>query len=138
MLGRSAVAVCLSGLQESRAFHAQRIRLMQLTDMLAQHVEQHRHSLSSSSGGGGCSSSGGGGSPGRGGDDDPAAADGTTAAAAKHTAGIDNSLVGCLAKLREPETGELFDHKVGPVTNLTAADCMYCLCCAASTGSKVC
>jgi hypothetical protein len=112
-------------LQESRAFHAQRSRLMQLTDMLAQHVEQHRHPLSSnSSSGGGCSSSGGSSSPGRGGDTAAAAAGaGGEAAAAKHTAGIDSSLVGCLANLREPGSGKLFDHKVGPVTILTAVNC---------------
>lgn len=110
-------------LQESRAFHAQRSRLMQLTDLLAQHVERHRHPLrSSSSSHGGFSSSGGGSSsrgcvsPRRGGDIAAAAACGDggdgDAAAAKQTGGIDSSLVGCLSNVREPETGKLFDHKV--------------------------
>jgi hypothetical protein len=101
-------------LQESRAFHAQRNRLMTLTNTLAHHVEQHRKISSSSS-------------------SDTSAAAGDTLTAAAAVAGrsgsggggdavaavcassIDCSLVGCLSKLREPGTGQLFSHKVGAV-----------------------
>lgn len=104
-------------LQESRTFHAQRSRLMELTDTLAHHVEEHRtagtvsvgvvngagvirNSSSTSSShkvAAGVSSS---------------SSDNKLASGSNISSGIDSTLIGCLAKLREPDTGELFSHQV--------------------------
>lgn len=97
-------------LQESRAFHAQRNRLMALTNTLATHVEQHRKATLNSAAAGGLPAAAAAavapapGSSGSSGGGDAVATVGVQS-------GIDCSLVGCLAKLREPDSGQLFSHQ---------------------------
>lgn len=84
---------------------------MQLTDTLAHHVEAYRSSSnrSSSSGVEAEIMTGPVASPKAG-----AGAGVATIAAAGDGGGgvIDHSLVGCLANLREPDSGKLFSHQV--------------------------